>query len=53
MKSWLLDTNTLVYLAFSIVTDMQFGPENGGSVGTDQRVWHFSAWYRLGIGYRF
>ena len=38
---------------FSIMTDLQLGPENGGRVGTDERVWHFSAWYRIGVGYRF
>jgi hypothetical protein len=40
---------------FSLMTDVQLGPENSGSSETPPgpRVWHFSAWCRLGIGYRF
>jgi len=35
------------------MTDLQLGPENTGSARDDPRVWNFSAWYRLGVRYRF
>jgi hypothetical protein len=41
---------------FSVMTDLLIGPLNVGDE-TDKtsaaRRWHFGAWYRLGVGYRF
>jgi hypothetical protein len=37
----------------SLMTDLQLGPESTGSARGEPRVWNFSAWYRLGVGYRF
>jgi hypothetical protein len=37
----------------SLVTDLQFGPENTGDARMTERAWNFSAWFRLGAGYRF
>jgi hypothetical protein len=37
----------------SVVTDLQLGPENTGDARSTHRTWNFSAWYRLGVGYRF
>jgi hypothetical protein len=38
----------------SLMTDLQLGPEISGSdIPWGQRTWYFSAWYRLGVGYRF
>jgi len=38
---------------FSLSTDLLLGPENHGDVRSDARTWYLSAWYRIGLGYRF
>jgi hypothetical protein len=37
----------------SLMSDLQLGPENEGPLRDEPRIWHFSAWYRIGVGYRF
>jgi hypothetical protein len=38
----------------SAMADVQIGPENSGADDpSGPRRWHFSAWCRLGVGYRF
>jgi hypothetical protein len=37
----------------SAMADIQLGPENSGHQSGSDRRWNFSAWCRLGAGYRF